>query len=287
LATPSPYIIDVMKAFDRFWHGTFKRPFRLAKVIDEGQGDPVLLLHGIGRSGKVWQHLVAALRPTNRVLALDLLGFGASPKPDWLDYNIDDHASAVIASLQKLRLGPVVLVGHSMGCLVAVRVARMRPDLVRHLVLYEMPLYEGLPKKRIYKLRLNLYFRLYQRIISYQPTFDAVNARRAEKMARKIPGFEVTRETWLPFVRSLENTIMHQTASEDIKQIQVPMDVIFGTLDMLVIRGKPQKIFGADTANITAHTIRARHVISPKASLFLAERVKSALSGETKKAIGG
>jgi hypothetical protein len=150
-----------------------------------------------------------------------------------------------------------------------------------------MPLYEGLPKKRIYKLRLNLYFRLYQRIISYQPTFDVANARRAETMARKITGFEVTRDSWLPFVRSLENTIMRQTAADDIKFIQVPMDVIYGALDMLVIRGKPQQIFGADTSNITAHTIRARHVISPKASLFLAARVKSALSGETAKAISG
>ena len=271
-----------MKFVDKLWHQTLRRPYRLARPVDTGSGPPIILLHGIGRSGDVWRHVVSGLKEESRVVALDLLGFGASPKPDWLDYDIDDHARAVIATLERLRLRqPAVLVGHSMGCLVAVRVARLRPDLVRHLVLYEMPLYEGLPRKRIYQLRLNLYFRLYQKIIAYQPTFDQATARRAEKMARRVAGFEVTKASWLPFVRSLEHTIMRQTAAQDIKAVKVPMDVIYGRLDMLVIRGKPQQIFGSDSENITAHTIRARHVISPKASEFLVERIEAALNGRT------
>jgi pimeloyl-ACP methyl ester carboxylesterase len=207
-----------------------------------------------------------------------LLGFGASPKPAWINYDIDDHAKAVITSLQRLRTNqPAVLVGHSMGCLVALRVARRRPDLVKHLILYEMPLYEGLPEQRRYKVRLDLYRRFYNWIINYQPAFDATNARRAEKLARRIAGFEVTKETWQPFIRSLENTILRQTAGDDIRHVDVPLEAIYGTLDMFVIRGKPQQIFGEDSHKITTHTIRARHVISPKASIFLVERIRVAL----------
>ena len=266
------------KWFDDLWHRQLGRPYQLKKVIDRGNGMPIILLHGIGRSGSVWQHVIEGLEFFQfRVVAFDLLGFGASPKPDWIDYNVDDHARSVIASLERLRLKqPAVLVGHSMGCLVAVRVARWRPDLVRHLVLYEMPLYEGLPNKRSYRLRTNLYFRLYERIIRLKPTFDVANMRRAERLARKIAGFELTAASWEPFVKSLQNTIMKQTAAADIKQLLMPMDVIYGRLDMLVIRGKPQKVFGSDNINIATHTIRARHEISVKASRFLVQRITAA-----------
>jgi pimeloyl-ACP methyl ester carboxylesterase len=270
-----------MRLFDRLWHQQLKRPYRLAKIVDTGHGQPVVLLHGIGRSGRVWQHLVEQMAHLQyRIVAFDLLGFGASPKPDWKAYTVDDQAEAVIASLGRLRLKqPVILVGHSMGCLVAVRVARLRPELVRHLVLYEMPLYEGLPEKRHYKLRINLYYRLYQMITRYQPVFDPANLRRTQKLARKIIGFEVSEATWQPFVKSLQNTIMKQTAAEDIKHLPMPMDVIYGTWDMLVIRGRPQKIFGSDLTNISAHNIRARHVISAKASHFIVQRIIAAAAG--------
>lgn len=265
--------------FDRFWHQTLRRPYYLARPLDQGDGSAVVFLHGIGRTGQTWQRVVEGLSHLPcRLVALDLLGFGASPKPGWPEYDIDDHAHAVIASLEKLKsAGPSVLVGHSMGCLVSVRVARLRPDLVKHLVLYEMPLYEGLPEKRRYRLRLNLYSRFYKHILRYQPTFDAETARLTEKIARKVAGFEVTPETWQPFVKSLEHTIMRQTAADDIKYLSAPMDVIYGTLDMFVIRGKPQQMFGSDAANVTAHTIRERHVISEKASRFLVERITAAL----------
>ena len=198
---------------DKFWHKTLGRPYRLARPVDAGTGQPVVLLHGIGRTGRVWEHVVQLLESHKlRVVAFDLLGFGASPKPDWPDYDIDDHANAVINGILQLGpTGPVVIVGHSMGCLVAVRVARLRPDLVKHLVLFEMPLYEGLPEKRRYRLRTNLYFRFYKRVMAFQPDFTNTNRRLAEKLGRKIVGMEVTADTWKPFIKSLENTILKQT----------------------------------------------------------------------------
>ncbi len=263
--------------FDKFWHGWLGRPYRLARTVDEGAGLPVVLLHGIGRSAYVWQNVVQLLVPLGfRAVAFDLLGFGASPKPRRLLYSADDHAAAVINNIERAGFGgPVVLVGHSMGCLVAVRVARLRPDLVRHLVLYEMPLLEGLPEKRRYRVRLDLYRRFYEWVIGYQPTFDSESIKRTERLARRIVGFEVTPESWQPFVRSLENTIMKQTTAADIKELDVPMDVIYGSFDMLVIRGKPQQTFGDAVERVKSHTIRARHDISPKASRFIVERIES------------
>lgn len=271
----------MINVLDRFWHQKLGRPYRLAKPIDQGSGQPVVLLHGIGRTGLVWEHVVNQLAQLPvRVVAYDLLGFGDSPKPTWPDYNVDDHAQAVITALEKLPDRPVILVGHSMGCLVAVRVARLRPDLVKHLVLYEMPLYKGLPEKRHYRFRLNLYQRFYNQIMNLNPTFGAETARLNERLAQRIAGFEITPETWEPFTKSLQHTILEQTTAEDIKQLPMAMDVIYGRLDMFVIRGKPQQVFGSDATNIKAHTIRARHVISERASRFLVERIAAALSVE-------
>jgi pimeloyl-ACP methyl ester carboxylesterase len=269
-----------VKMIDKFWHRTLKRPYHLARVVDEGEGSAIILLHGLGRSSQGWKYLIAGLQHRGvRVVAFDLLGFGASPKPDWPDYNVDDHAKAVIASIKKLKLNePAIVVGHSMGCLVAIRAARLRPDLVRHLVLYEMPLYEGLPQKRRYRLRTNIYFRLYQRIASIQPITEAA-APAIQRLTRRIAGFDMTEESWLPFTRSLQNTIMKQTAAEDIKHLLMPMDVIYGKFDMLVIRGQPRDFFGDDSEHITAHTIKVRHMISRSASGFILERIEAALGG--------
>lgn len=273
--------------FDKFWHKRLGKPYHLAKVFDEGTGSPVVLLHGLGRTAQVWNHVVELLRPLDvRIVAFDLLGFGASPKPTWMEYNADDHANAVIASLEKLKLTePVVLVGHSMGCLVAIRVARLRPDLVRHLIIYEMPLHHGLPEKRRYKVLNDLYFRLYKKIISLEPTFDGTDMTAFERVGRRVVGMEVSKDNWFALTRSLENTIMNQTTAEDIKEIDIPMDVIYGTWDMMVIRGKTQKFFGDDRENIIGHKVRARHEISKKPSLFIVERIQAGLGMDGAKPI--
>ncbi len=210
-------------------------------------------------------------------IAFDLLGFGDSPKPEWPRYSIDDHARQVIAAIKRQAYGqPVILVGHSMGALVALRVARLQPKLVHHVVLYEMPLYEGLPDKRTYKARLAVYFKFYEWVIKQQPSFGEAKQRFSERLGSRIAGLEMTPETWGPFIKSLENTIMRQTAADDIKQLRMPADVIYGSRDMFVIRGKVTTIFGSDATHITGHTIRARHRITLKAARFIAERIAAA-----------
>jgi pimeloyl-ACP methyl ester carboxylesterase len=278
--------MDIMHIVDNLWHRRLRRPYSLAHTVDEGKGPTVVLLHGIGRSGGVWQHVVKLLGESQgcRVIAYDLLGFGASPKPDWVDYNVDDHAKSVIASLKSLHSkGPIILVGHSMGCLVAVRVARLRPDMVKQLVLYEMPLYKGLPDKRSYRARLAIYHKLFHQITLLQPTFNPDTAQLVERLTRRVVGAEINADTWQPFVKSLEHTIMEQATADDIKLLRMPMDVIYGTRDMLVIRGRVKQIFGGHADNITAHTIKERHLISAKASKFLVERIIIALQASTDK----
>lgn len=265
--------------FDRLWHKWLKQPYKLRCVDDNGDGDEtVVLLHGIGSSAHVWRHVVSQLAERQcRTLTFDLLGFGSSPKPEWPNYSVDDHAKAVIASLRAKNVQkPIILVGHSMGCLVAAHVAKLEPRLVKQLILYEMPLYVGLPDTRHYNKRRDLYFLVYNHIME-SPDLAFTTKQSVRRLIAKFSGFEISEETWQPFVKSLKNTIISQTTLDDIKQLSVPIDIIYGSLDMLVIRGTPKKIFGHEATHIQTHTITELHSVSPKASMFLAERIAQAI----------
>lgn len=266
--------------FDRFWHQTLRRPYRLVCTIDQGDGMPVLLLHGLGTSSKVWEPVVRRLMGVScRLVVCDLLGFGVSPKPTWSQYSTEDHAQAVIRTLEYKHVkGPIIIVGHSMGCLIAVHIARLRPALVKQLILYEMPLYAGLPEKRRYKVRRDLYFALYNRIVRH-PEFSPTNIRAIQKLTARAVGFTISKETWVPFVRSLKNTIMQQTTLQDLKRIQVPTEAIYGSFDMVVIRGNPRQIFG-EAAHVHTQVVTAGHSISAKASSTIAGHVVSLVTGK-------
>jgi pimeloyl-ACP methyl ester carboxylesterase len=102
-------------------------------VRDEGQGPPVLLLHGLGSTGADWE-LVAPLLPGHRLLMPDLRGHGETEKPPG-DYGVAVHARDVAALLDQLQLRSVHVIGLSMGGMIAFQLAVDRPDLVRSLVI--------------------------------------------------------------------------------------------------------------------------------------------------------
>ncbi len=95
---------------------------------------PVLLLHGFGASVGHWRHNIQPLGSQRSVYALDLLGFGGSAKPQ-VDYTIDLWVDQVIDFWDTHISQPVVLVGHSVGGLVALLVAARRPEMVKGLCL--------------------------------------------------------------------------------------------------------------------------------------------------------
>jgi pimeloyl-ACP methyl ester carboxylesterase len=97
----------------------------------------MVLLHGLGERGTSWTPVLAPLAERYRVYALDLRGHGDS---DWPGrYSFELMAGDVAGLLDRLGLGPVTLLGHSMGGAVAYRVAMSRPDLVGRLVVEDAP----------------------------------------------------------------------------------------------------------------------------------------------------
>lgn len=99
-----------------------------------GEGDPVLLLHGLGSSVDDWELQVPALAKSHRVVAVDLRGHGKSDKPSE-PYSMALFASDVRNVIRFLRLGPVHVVGISMGGAVAFELAASAPETVRSLTI--------------------------------------------------------------------------------------------------------------------------------------------------------
>lgn len=106
-----------------------------------GTGDPVLLIHGFGASSYSWRHLIEPLAQTNRVITIDLKGFGESPKPRDDRYSVYEQARLVRNFILDNDLKNLHIIGHSYGGGVALAVsiylAASHPDVQKSLVLMD------------------------------------------------------------------------------------------------------------------------------------------------------
>ena len=98
----------------------------------QGEGDPVVLVCGLGQPAFTWQLGVAPglIAAGHRVVSFDNRGVAPSSSPP-APYTVEAMAADTIGLLEHLGLGPVHLVGYSLGAWIAEVVAHLRPDLVR------------------------------------------------------------------------------------------------------------------------------------------------------------
>ncbi|HET6870957.1 MAG TPA: alpha/beta fold hydrolase [Solirubrobacteraceae bacterium] len=99
-----------------------------------GSGPPIVLIHGITSSSMVWEGVGPQLARQHTVLAPDLLGHGQSAKPRG-DYSMGAFASGIRDLALSLGLGPVTVVGHSLGGGVAMQFAYQFPERTERLAL--------------------------------------------------------------------------------------------------------------------------------------------------------
>jgi haloalkane dehalogenase len=104
--------------------------------LEAGNGDPILFLHGIPTSSYLWRNIIPSLAPLGHCLAVDLVGFGQSAKPD-ISYNIDQHIHYIKAFINKLALNNITLVMHGYGSIIGLAIAMAQPTQFKGLVFYE------------------------------------------------------------------------------------------------------------------------------------------------------
>src|ERR1700748_558900 len=105
-----------------------------SRYLIEGQGLPVVLVHGVGMDLTMWDALAALLQKSSRVIRYDMLGHGHSRKPAG-PYRLADFVAQLATLATDLELPAFDLVGFSMGGLVAQAAALHDPARIRRLVL--------------------------------------------------------------------------------------------------------------------------------------------------------
>jgi haloalkane dehalogenase len=103
---------------------------------DSGSGAPLVFLHGNPTSSHLWSNVLPRIGVPGRLLAPDLIGMGASGKPD-ITYSFADHADYLDAWFEALKLDGVVLVGHDWGGALAFDWAARHPERTRGVAFME------------------------------------------------------------------------------------------------------------------------------------------------------
>lgn len=127
---------------------------RRVAYVDEGDGDPVVFLHGIPTWSFLWRDVAPELTDDHRVVVPDLLGYGNSTQSDDFDRSIRAQETMLDALLDDLDIDTVTLVAHDIGGGVASRFAAHQPERVDRLVLSNAVCYDSWPVEFITDLGL-------------------------------------------------------------------------------------------------------------------------------------
>lgn len=179
-----------------------------------GSGDPaVIALHGWGRTGNDFERILTGVN----AIAVHLPGFGpAAPPPR--AWSTADYADALAGALEGLP--PVVVVGHSFGGRIAVRLAARHPEKVRSLVLTGVPLTRVTPPKSV-----PLVFRIAKVLHAWtlipEATMERYRRRYGSADYREARGV----------MRDILVTTVAEDYLEDAARITVPVAMVWGESD--------------------------------------------------------
>ncbi len=250
-----------MQVIDRLIHRTLRIPYTLHVYEHRKVKKPkatLVFLHGVGASGAAWQAVLEQLKnePVN-ILVVDLLGFGKSPKPEWAQYNAEMQSRALAKTLlAKGVIGKVTLVGHSMGALISIEFTKRWQAMVRSLVLFSPPLYDDKTNKylpdRDSQLRT-----LYSLATNYPDQLIRMSTV-AKKYGLIGRAFEITPDTVDDYISALKAAIINQTSLQDIAKLNVPIDIMYGSIDPFVIGTNIKKI-AKNHGNITVKSFIGGH----------------------------
>ncbi len=116
--------------------------------VDEGQGDPVLMVHGQPTWSYLWRNIIPVVAKSRRAIALDLMGFGLSDKPQDRQYSFDEHTRILREFIEALELKNLTLVFHDRGGPIGLEYAVYHQENVKKLVLEGWGFKDGIRQPR-------------------------------------------------------------------------------------------------------------------------------------------
>lgn len=207
-----------------------------------GQGQPVLLVHGITTHSFLFEGVMRRLLVPGGLdlVAVDLLGCGASDRPLDVSYALKDQAELLVRFCAELGLGPVHVVGHDVGGGVGQILAVRHPRLVRSLALINTVGYDHWPVQPISSLRTPVIRQILLAAID-AGAFQLLIRRALFHKDRLTPALMAEfnaplataegRKAFVHFARCLDNANLMEIAA-DLKRLHLPTTVIWGLADV-------------------------------------------------------
>ncbi len=195
-----------------------------------------VFVHGIGNTLHSWDEVIALMPKDVRIIAVDLLGFGKSPKPTWAMYSAKTQAKSLGLTLLSKRIAQQpIIVGHSLGALVSVEVAKRYTLLPSRLVLCSPPFYSPEVEGKKLKSGDDLLREIY-RVAHKHPERLAKYAPLAVKLGLANKTLNITEDNIPSYLAALEASIINQTSLEDVARLKMPIDIFYGAFDPVVIK---------------------------------------------------
>ena len=198
-------------------------------------GPAVVLLHGMAASQVYWGGGFDAIAQDAQLVVVDLLGFGSSPKPP-TGYSPRGHADAVAACLRELGIDqPAVVVGHSMGCVVALALATYHPELVDRIVAIAPPIYDSRAAgvrhiRGMGTLEGLMAFGVTSRLMCrWMCSHRPLATRLAPMFEPSLPAAiarEGAQHTWASYSQSMEELILSCDARDLLAAVRRPVHII-------------------------------------------------------------
>ncbi len=226
-----------------------------------GRGDPVLLLHGLGSCTLDWENQIPALRDAYTVIAVDVRGHGQSDKPPG-PYTMSLFATDVVRLLETLSVGPVHVIGISMGGAIGFQLAVDAPTLVRTLTVINTA---PAVVPRTLSQRLEVQVRLWvPRVLGLRALgrrIAAVNFPRPEQAELRRALVERLASNDPAAYRATLKAIVGWSVADRIGEIRCPTLVVTGDHDYTPVSVK--EAYAAQMKNARVAVVAdSRHVIT-------------------------
>lgn len=255
--------MSIRASLSNSFHKYLKIPYTLNVHTFRAPKKPkatYVLIHGIGNNLHSWDKVVAKMPTDVRIIGIDLLGFGKSPKPEWAIYNAKTQARSVGLTLLSMRLSQQpIIVGHSLGALVAVELAKRYPVVPKRLVLCSPPFY----KPRLDKTKVTSpddMLRLIYSVAKKHPERLQKYSALAVKLGLANKTLNISNDNIVSYMAALESSIINQTSLQDVSKLKQPIDIFYGAFDPVVVR-KHITGLAKQKENITSIRLNAAHEV--------------------------
>jgi len=215
--------------------------YKLA-VFEQGQGEPLVMLHGLISTHRYWNQVIELIDQAKwRVISLDLLGFGDSPKPKDGIYDLSQQVASVDEAIASTAKPPYTVVGHSMGAITALKWAVDKPELFSRLILTSMPL-----------LRPETVWQQLASIADNERLFKRKSIAKAgvqsfawlsilparvvtiQKRWPKHVAEDWTKHSRTSYKKTLDNIVFADELLELLQQVKLPVHLVIGNRDGMI-----------------------------------------------------